>query len=147
MPLLSTHHSSKLLICRKLRAKHYRRPAHVKAGFRGVIRHYIDNIYRKAMPGWTTLTTRTEKKFCLRVVAHLFFFSLWLSPLVVFPSTSTGSDYQWCNSWWCWSVRWIGINRHGNHINRCPYRFTCPRTCVRGGGRAQHVCTRFSPQW
>ena len=32
-------------------AKHNVRPAHVKAGFKGVIRHYIDNIYRKAIPG------------------------------------------------------------------------------------------------
>ena len=38
-------------MCGKLKAIHYVRPAHVKAGFRGVIRHCIDNIYRKGNPG------------------------------------------------------------------------------------------------
>ena len=42
-----------------------------------------------------SLTTRIEKNFNLRVVEHRFFFSLYLCPLVVFSSTSTGRAETW----------------------------------------------------
>ena len=49
---LLNHQSSQLFMRGKLRAKHYVRPAHVKAGFKCVNRNCIDNImYRKAVPG------------------------------------------------------------------------------------------------
>ena len=58
LPLLLTHQSSKLFMRGKLRAKHCVCPAHVKAGFKGVNRHRIDNIYRNA--GGTFLFLQTE---------------------------------------------------------------------------------------
>ena len=42
--------SCNLLMRGKLSAKHYVRPAHVKAGFKWVNRLCVDNMYRKAVP-------------------------------------------------------------------------------------------------
>ena len=46
-----TFDSSNLFMRGKLRAKDFVRPAHVKAGFKCVKRHCIDNMYMKAVRG------------------------------------------------------------------------------------------------
>ena len=73
----------------KLRAKHYVRSAHAK--LRRDLNALIDTTLTTC-PGrlFQELTPRIEKNFSLRLVEHLFFFSLYLCPLVVFSFTSTG---------------------------------------------------------
>ena len=68
----------------KFRAEHYVRPAHVKAGFKWVNRHCIDNMYMKAVPG---IDNSHRDEFQSSSWGTYIFLQLWCFLVLILANT------------------------------------------------------------